>query len=193
MMPAPPFHHRLLRALWRDERGVAGVEFAVILPIIFVMFMGVIEISNFVLVNQRTEKMAHNIADLVAQNETITPRELNVIMDAASEIMTPFPFGAQGHIIITSVHRNPGDDPKVAWQYEGGGTLQETESEFGATGFDSPLPEGFTLNERETVIIAEVFYDYSSILTEMFSSGQRMYKYAFYKPRLGSLDSVQTQ
>lgn len=189
MMPRPPFHH----CFWRDERGVAGVEFAVILPIIFVMFMGVVEISNFVLVNQRTEKMAHNIADLVAQNETITPRQLNVIMDAASEIMTPFPFGAQGHIIITSVHRNPGGDPRVAWQYEGGGTLHETESEFGATGFDSPLPEGFTLNERETVIIAEVFYDYGSILTDMFSSGQRMYKYAFYKPRLGSLDSVQAQ
>jgi Flp pilus assembly pilin Flp len=177
----------------RDERGVAGVEFAVMLPAIFIMFLGVVEISNFVMVNQRTEKMAHNLADLIAQSDGITTTQINTIMDASSEIMKPFEFGPRGHVIITSVHRNAGQQPRVAWQYEGGGDLDEVESNFGSTGFGSVLPSGFTLNERETVIIAEVFYDHRSLITDMFSSGERMYKYAFYKPRLGALDTVQSQ
>jgi hypothetical protein len=101
-------------------------------------------------------------------------------------------------VIITSVHRDPNEDPKVAWQYEGGGTLHEDEdlnSQFGTgTNVDSPLPEGFVLNERETVIIAEVFYKYPAFITDMFRTNQvELYRYAFYKPRLGSLDTVQSQ
>jgi hypothetical protein len=179
----------------RDTRGTAAIEFAIILPTIFIMFMGVVEISNFIILNQRTEKVAHAIADLISQSETITTREMDTILNATEEMMEPFPFGANGHVIITSVHRNPEESPEVAWRYEGGGTLQNVHSDFGgAPGQLSPLPDGFVLNERETVIIAEVYYNYEPFLTSMFSSGSnQLYKYAFYKPRLGALDSISVQ
>ncbi len=183
----------MMRSFFHNQEGSAAIEMAAILPVIFTMFMGMVEVSNFVMVTQRTEKLAHNLADMVAQAETITTSQLNTIMDASSQIMQPFPFGQQGHVIITSVHRNVGEGPKVAWQYEGGGKLKNDTSNFGSTGFSSPLPSGFTLEERETVIIAEVFYDSTPFLTNMFESDGRVYKYAFYKPRLGSLDTVQTQ
>lgn len=183
-----------LRNFIQDTRGTAGIEFAVMIPMILTLFLGVIEISNFIMVNERTEKVAHAIADYVAQEETITTAQLNTIMDSAAEIMSPFEFGDRGHVIITSVHRNAGEDPKVAWQYEGGGTLHGMESKFGAIGNLSPLPSGFTLNERDTVIIAEVYYQPKALVTGMFSpSNDTMYKYAFYKPRLGTLDSVSSQ
>ncbi len=187
---------RTFRRFCQDREGIAALELAIILPFAMTLLLGVMEIADFVLANQRTEKMAYTVADLVAQNEAITTSQLNSILDASAEIMKPFPFGERGHVIITSVHRNEGGEPYVAWQYEGGGTLHEdVESQFGTgVGFDSPLPEGFTLNERETVIIAEVFYDYPAFLTDIMNSeNTRFYKYAFYKPRLGALDSVQTQ
>ena len=145
-------------------------------------------------VNERTEKMTHTIADVVAQGETITIAELDNILAATSEIMKPFPFNERGHVIITSVHREVNDTPKVAWQYEGGGTLQNTQSNFGGPGFASPLPPGFILNEKETVIIAEVYYDHENLVTNMFNgSNPQLYKYAFYKPRLGALDLISSQ
>jgi Flp pilus assembly pilin Flp len=184
----------LLSRFHKDERGVAALEMAITLPIVMTMLLGVMEIANFVLANQRTDKMAYTIADLVAQNDEITPTQLNTIMGASQQIMKPFPFGDRGHVIITSVHRNPGGEPYVAWQYEGGGTLHDTQSNFGSAGFDSVLPSGFTLNERETVIIAEVFYSYPTLVTNLLGTHDtQLYKYAFYKPRLGGLDTVQTQ
>jgi Flp pilus assembly protein TadG len=186
------WHHQF-RHFIGDTRGVAGVEFAVVIPVILLMFLGVIEVSNYVMVNQRTEKMAYSIADNISQADTITLAELNTILDASSEIMSPYTFSDRGHVIVTAVKRDVGAQPRVAWQYEGGGTLSGTESEYGALGTNSPLPAGFTLNERETVIIAEVFYTPRSLITNMFSSDEVLYKYAFYKPRLGALDTISSQ
>lgn len=176
----------------KNENGSAAVEFAFLLPILLFLFMGTVEISNFITVNQRTEKLAHTVADLVTQFQNITTKDLDTILAASDDFMDPFPFFQRGHIIITSVHRNVGEGPKVVWQYEGGGKLNNLNSNFGSTGFNSPLPTGFTLNERETVIIAEIYYDYAPFITDMFQgSSNRLYKYAFYKPRLGSLETVQ--
>jgi Flp pilus assembly pilin Flp len=184
-----PFQHFI-----RDNRGVAAVELALVLPMLLTLFLGVVEISNFVLVNERTEKMTTTIADVVSQGDTITIAELDNILSATSEIMKPFPFAARGHVIITSVHRAVRDTPKVAWQYEGGGTLHNVSSNFGGPGFNSPLPQGFILNEKETVIIAEVYYDHQNMITDMFNGSDKLlYKYAFYKPRLGALDIISTQ
>lgn len=178
---------------FREEKGVAAVEMAVMAPFILIVFFGVVEISNFILVNQRSEKMAHAIADVVTQADTITVAELKSILDASDEMMHPFPFGTEGHVIVTSVHRLPNESPKVAWRYEGGGTASAV-SKFGQDGGISPLPAGFVLNERETVIIAEIFYKYKPILTHMFgSTDSQLYKFAFYKPRLGALDIIQSQ
>ncbi|NDE90431.1 MAG: pilus assembly protein [Alphaproteobacteria bacterium] len=178
----------------KDTRGVAAIELAIVLPLLMTLFLGVVEISNFVLVNQRTEKMAYTISDVVSQGETITTAELDNILAATSEIMKPFPFNTLGHVIITAVHRNVNDTPKVAWQYEGGGTLHDTHSHFGGPGFGSPLPQGFILNERETVIITEIYYNHENLVTTMFNgSNPQLYKFAFYKPRLGALDVISTQ
>jgi TadE-like protein len=185
---------RNLFSLIQDQRGVAAIELACILPMVMTLFLGIVEISNFILVNQRTEKMAYTISDVVSQGETITIAELDNILSATSEIMKPFPFGTRGHVFITSVHRKPNQQPKVAWQYEGGGTLNNTNSHFGGTGFTSPLPQGFVLNERETVIITEIFYNHQNFITDIFNGiNPQLYKFAFYKPRLGSLDVIASQ
>lgn len=191
-------HNMTFRALLKNfcmnQRGVAAIELAVVLPMMMTLFLGVVEISNFVLVNERTEKMAYTISDVVSQGETITIAELDNILSATSEIMYPFPFSARGHVIITSVYRAVGDVPKVAWQYEGGGTLKNVISNFGGQGFASPLPQGFILNEKETVIISEVYYNHENLVTNMFNgSNPLLYKYAFYKPRLGALNVISKQ
>lgn len=176
---------------FRNERGNAAIEFAFLLPILFTMFMGVVETSNVILANQRTDKMASVVADLVTQYQTIATSDLDTILAATSDIMIPFPFGSRGLVIITSVYQAPGGTPKVVWQYQGGGTLQNVNSNFGSTGFGSPLPSGFTLNDGETVIIAEVYYNYPPLISDMFVVGSnQLYKYAFYKPRIGALNTL---
>ena len=55
-------------ALLNDGRGVAAIEFAMIVPIMLVMFFGTVEFSSGVAVNRKVTLMAQTFSDLVSRN-----------------------------------------------------------------------------------------------------------------------------
>lgn len=178
----------------RDDRGVAAVEFALILPVLITLFYGVIEITRFILISQKTEKLAHSIADVTAQSTLVTIASLDQLMSATADIMNPFPMGVNGRVIITSIYRPAGTatTPSVNWRYTGGGTLAAV-SQLGDLGAAPNMPQSFTFEERENVIAAEVYYQFSPLMTTRFFGNPRLvYRAAFYKPRLGALTSPPT-
>lgn len=50
-----------------DDRGMAAVEFALILPLMLVIYMGLVELSRGMRTSQRLDLVAHTLADLTAQ------------------------------------------------------------------------------------------------------------------------------
>ena len=77
---------------WRaDATGVAAVEFAFIVPIMGVMFIGAVELSQAIIVDRRVTQIASSTADLVARAETtISQSDITDIMKAGSFIMSPY-------------------------------------------------------------------------------------------------------
>ena len=55
-------------ALSENTSGFAAVEFAMILPILLVLFFGTVEISNAVAVYRKVTLMAHTLSDLTSQS-----------------------------------------------------------------------------------------------------------------------------
>ena len=53
----------------RDSRGVAAIEFAMIVPIMSAMFIGAVEVSQAITVDRRVTQVASSTADLVARAE----------------------------------------------------------------------------------------------------------------------------
>ena len=51
-----------------DKRGVAAVEFAVIVPVMLVLFFGMVEFSSGVAVDRKVTLMARTLSDLTSQN-----------------------------------------------------------------------------------------------------------------------------
>ena len=51
-----------------DKRGVAAVEFAVIVPVMLVLFFGMDEFSSGVAVDRKVTLMARTLSDLTSQN-----------------------------------------------------------------------------------------------------------------------------
>jgi TadE-like protein len=170
----------------RCTRGVAAVEFALLLPLLMTMLLGSFEIMRYIIASQKLDHIAFTSADVVAQETSITNAQINDIMSAAVEIMEPFPFGDVGVVIVSSVQDDPVRGPVVRWQITGGGTLVR-DSEIGETGDDATLPRDLILNDGDNVIIAEVFYMYTPVITEDYFGTRENYKYAIYKPRYGAL------
>ena len=79
-----------LRRRWRDD-GVAAIEFALIVPMVAVMFIGAVELSQALTTDRRVTQVANATADLVARSESkISQSEITDIMQAGSYIVAPY-------------------------------------------------------------------------------------------------------
>lgn len=75
----------------KDDKGVAAVEFALILPIMAMMFIGAVEMSWAVGVDRRVSQVAGATGDLIARvNQNIPEAEVKDIMKIGSYLMYPF-------------------------------------------------------------------------------------------------------
>lgn len=110
--------------LARDRRGVAAVEFAFVFPILLVLYMGSVEITDALAINKRVGKVASSVADLITQSDVTTRAELRSIAEIGEAILYPY---RETSPVITMVGIRMDDTPtataRVAWsaRYSGGG------------------------------------------------------------------------
>lgn len=181
---------RSLRSFFGHNEGLAVVEFAMTAPVLLALFMGGFEVSRFVLINHKLEKVTYTITDVVAQSTSVTSSQLGRIMSAATEIMDPYPFNAAGRVIVSSVYQNGTvNPPTVRWAYAGGGTLTRT-SQIGTVNNNASLPAGLTLLDRDNVIVTEVYYRFTPFFNINIIPAADVYKTAIFKPRLGALTTT---
>ena len=79
-----------LRNLARDNSGIAATEFAVIVPIMLVMFFGTVEFSSGVAVDRKVTIMARTLSDLTSQSTTVADTDMTNFFAAGVGIMTPY-------------------------------------------------------------------------------------------------------
>ena len=169
------------------EKGIAAVEFALTLPIWITLMIGAADGTYCLLVNEKADRIAYTVTDIVTQYQIVTLVNLNDIVQAASQLMQPFPFSNQGIVIVSSVYKPAGQNAIIKWQYSGGGSLTQT-SQIGTTGGTPTLPNGLTLNDNDNVIISEVYYNWTPMfIKEGLFSSNKIYRVAIYKPRLSPL------
>src|ERR1700716_4669946 len=75
--------------LLRDQSGIAATEFAVIVPLMLVMFFGTVEFSSGVAVDRKVTLVARTLSDLTSQSTTVTDTDLTNFFAAAAGILTP--------------------------------------------------------------------------------------------------------
>jgi len=73
-----------------DKRGVAAIEFAMIVPLMLVLFFGTNEFSSGVAVDRKVTLMARTLSDLTSQNTSVTDTQLTNFFNASNAIMTPY-------------------------------------------------------------------------------------------------------
>lgn len=82
---------RLLRAFTRNQGGVAAVEFALVVPILLTMYLGLIELTQALGHDRKSVLLARTLADVVSQSAGISNNDMINIFNAASSTMTPYP------------------------------------------------------------------------------------------------------
>lgn len=167
----------LLAHIMRDRRGVSAVEFALIVPVLILMYVGIAEIGNMLTIYRRTSVVASTAADLTAQTKTVSTVDLQDITAASSSILTPYATTPL-KIVISSVVADQNNNGKVAWSYASKGSARGINSSYA-------VPPGLT-EPSSSVIVAEITYDFTPLvdLKTFFSPGSFAMKRTFYaRPR----------
>jgi len=98
----------------RDEAGVAAIEFAIMLPILLFLFIGMIELVTALSYDRRVSKTGSSIADLVARSDDVTG-DMNDIETAIAHQMTPFENSdVDVRLGMVLIH---GGNPLVVWSW----------------------------------------------------------------------------
>jgi len=186
--------HQLLTIFsrWRRcQRGIIFIEFAFFLPFLVLLLLGGYEVSRYILLTQKMDKVANTLADVISQAETISTADIDAVLVAINELSWPYEFSENGRIYIISVEKPVGsaNPPVVKWCYTGGGVL-ESDTQIGEKDSLASLPPDLTMNDRETAIIAEVFFNYRPVVAKEFMHERVLYRMAVFRPRLGALNTL---
>jgi Flp pilus assembly protein TadG len=101
--------------LSKDCRGVAATEFVMIVPLMLVMFFGVVEFSSGVAVDRKVTLVARTLSDLTSQSTSVTDTDLSNFFAASAGILTPYP-ATPTQSTITELYVDPTTlKAKVQW------------------------------------------------------------------------------
>lgn len=76
--------------LLRDRRGASAVEFALIVPLMLVMYLGTLELGQGIETNKKVGRAASMVGDLVTQEAQVTSSDLDGILGIGKAILQPY-------------------------------------------------------------------------------------------------------
>ncbi len=160
-----------LLALWRDRRGVAASEFALILPVLILLLFGTAELGYLLLLDKKITSGAQTAADLVAQQKSVSPGDVNNIFRAVDSILEPYTSVGAAYTVASLVADDDGT-VTIDWQRNRGGEdIEELE-----------LPEGL-LSENDSVVVALISYNYKPVFGELILGPFTISDMAYLRPR----------
>jgi len=198
---------RRLLASIKDSRGVVALEFALIVPMMVLILIGIYQISQVVRVTMKLSNVAVAVADLIAQQDSVTggvTGSLGNFCKAAQLMMAPFPTGAAtgpfslSIASVTNYSNNTVSNVKVDWTVNAACTTTATgTSALGSSAttlVTSPVnlvpntgPSGTTNIAGDTVIIVQANYKYSSLVQYLAPALVSQSRVGFARPRGNSV------
>jgi Flp pilus assembly protein TadG len=165
---------RSARDLSDDCCGLAAIEFAMILPLMLVLFFGVVEFATGIAIDRKVTLMARTLSDLTSQNISVTDSQLTNIFNASIGIMTPY-SAAPVMSTITELYVDPTTKvARVQWS--------KGSSPRGA-GTSVAIPSALQVGDTY-LIYSEVSYNYvPNIGFVMSKSGINMSDFTYTRPR----------
>lgn len=171
LKPAFPIR-KLIDALLLDRKGVSAVEFAMILPFMLILFIGMVEISDAYNQDRKVSRMANAITDLVAQAQTVSRGDLDGVLDLGATILAPYPADDLD-IIVSSVSFDASGNASVDWSYDISGSTPWS------AGSPPPITLPETLASPNTsIVLGQSTLAYTPTFANLFTN---------YFPRAASI------
>jgi Flp pilus assembly protein TadG len=164
-----------LGALRRDQRGVSAVEFAMLLPLMVTLYLGVVEVSQGVAINRKVTLTARTIADLASQASSLSATDMTNLLNASASVVTPYDV-SKLKVVISQVKIDSNGNARVDWS----DTLNGTKH---GKGSAVTLPTALKVNDSY-LIWSEVSYNYTPTIGYVVTGSMNLKDQIYMRPRL---------
>jgi Flp pilus assembly protein TadG len=164
--------------LARDSRGVAAVEFALLLPILLLLYFGVVELTQGAMTQQATDHVASTVGDLVSQSSSITSAQVTDIFSVGDTVMYPYPTTSL-EMRVSSLTADGSGSVTVAWSQASGMSALAKGSSVGG------LPAN-VIAPNESAIMSESQYTYTPVFGQIMPTPVVFKQKAYFHPRLST-------
>jgi Flp pilus assembly protein TadG len=165
-------------SLIAHEGGVAAVEFSLILPILVVLWIGGVEITQALSVDRRLNNLASSIGDLVARSKTLQYGTVDDIFNMAPGAMYPY-TAVSLTMRVSAVWIDDDGVVKVIWSRAETGTTPYSSNQ----NVTNLVPTALRTPDTE-LIMAEVGYTYTPTVGYVITGSLALDDRMFFVPRL---------
>ena len=166
--------HHLVR-LARERRGVAAVEFAMLLPLMVTLYLGSVEISQGVGIDRKVTLASRTVTDLASQVSTIASADMTNILNASSSVIAPYD-ASKLKVTVSAVTIDASAVAKIAWSCTLNGTKR-------AVGSTVTLPAALNV-ANTTLVWGEVSYAYTPTIGYVVTGTLNLSDQIYMRPRL---------
>src|SRR6266852_5983771 len=172
--PRLSLSHYLVR-LGRDQRGVAAVEFAMLLPLMITLYLGSVEVSQGIGIDRKVTLTTRTVADLASQVSSINNADMTNLLTASAAVIAPYD-STKLKVTVSAVTIDANGAAKVAWSDTLGGTAR-------AVGSTVTLPSAINV-PNSTLIWSEVAYSYTPAIGHVITGTLNLSDQIYMRPRL---------
>lgn len=173
---------RLCSGLARDRSGIAAVEFAMVVPVMATMWLGMVQFSQYATADAKTLMAAQSISNMVAQVGTWQTGQFNDIASAANDVLAPLPTTNAITVDVIGVAYDANNNPTLT----GGWRCTST----GGPPADTPAPLSAAAGlgtSGQMIILVTVKYAFQPTVTYGVIGARTLSERSLNRPRLGPI------
>jgi Flp pilus assembly protein TadG len=170
----------------RDQKGVAALEFALVIPILISLYFMLNETASAMRAARKVTIVSRVMADLSSRSSDITNANMSDIFASAVPIMSPFTTAGAG-FRITSIRFDATGTGFVDWSEDNGTGLPK----YADCASTVPMPGRGTISVPEglripnsSLILAEAKVKYTPVIGWNFTGPIDLSDRLFMRPRL---------
>jgi Flp pilus assembly protein TadG len=158
----------------RDERGISAVEFALVLPVLIIIYLGSVELNHAITIDRKLTVAGSSVGDLVAQGtDSIPQEEMDDIFKAAQAIMQPYTSTTLKVVVSSVAISEDGDEVTSSCAYH---------STPRAKNSAMTVPDRVRV-EGTTLVITEVEYEYIPVIGKIITESLILKDTFYMRPR----------
>lgn len=106
---------RLFKEWRRNTEAASALEFAMLCPLLLTMLLGISEVGNGIIIDQKAIAASQIVADLIARNSSVTTTQINEAITAGQLAMAPYDTSPMGFDIV-SIQYDKNANPTQVWR-----------------------------------------------------------------------------